>query len=49
MLEKITTSKIMVLLAAKSLDENLSSKILLSSMAKISATEWCFEAVDMGL
>lgn len=48
-LEKIVSSKILVLLAAKSLDQNLQQKILLSSMAKMSATEKCFEAVDMCL
>ena len=49
MLEKIISSKILVLLASQSLDKDLKQKILLSSMAKMSATEKCYEAVDMGL
>lgn len=48
-LEKILSSKIMIFLAAKSLDQNLPSKILFSSLAKMSSTEKCFEAVDMSL
>ena len=49
MLEKIISSKVLVLMAAKALDQGLNTKILLSAMAKMSATEKCFDAVDMGL
>ena len=43
---KLTSSRFLVRNAAKSIDEKSDDAILLASMAKIEATESCFEIVD---